>query len=227
MVSEHVGRPLAGSCAERRYSNSVGSTAVGELLAAANDVGQKRFVAVPAAASSRAKRSHRPPVRDEVISRRPHWRPRPMRQSCPSDPGFLGGGAVTSAYKTLLRSSSAHRAGTLMMLGPYLRARIVVATCRLVQPFPTYGDRSSFQPSPDEMTLNRSQHSSRIECWSGGPGVAGSSPVSPTDAQCLISRQAVVLFGMSDTERRKTTEPQELAVRRFATLPVWVDARKS
>ncbi len=168
MVSEHVGRPLAGSCAERRYSNSVGSTAVGELLAAANDVGQKRFVAVPAAASSRAKRSHRPPVRDEVISRRPHWRPRPMRQSCPSDPGFLGGGAVTSAYKTLLRSSSAHRAGTLMMLGPYLRARIVVATCRLVQPFPTYGDRSSFQPSPDEMTLNRSQHSSRIECWSGG-----------------------------------------------------------
>ena len=40
-----------------------------------------------------------------------------------------------------------------------------------------------FPTVSDETTPNRTRPAAENECWSGGPGVAGSSPVSPTDAK--------------------------------------------
>jgi hypothetical protein len=48
------------------------------------------------------------------------------------------------------------------------------------QRFPGCGDQCSFQPKPDESTLIELGPQPGNKHWSGGPGVAGSSPVSPT-----------------------------------------------
>jgi hypothetical protein len=51
-----------------------------------------------------------------------------------------------------------------------------------VRAFPTCWDGSSFQPIPHVSTISELDAAPRNKCWSGDQ-VAGSSPVSPTDAQ--------------------------------------------
>ena len=68
--------------------------------------------------------------------------------------------------------------------GPGLtRDTRIPLSCTRFQLIPTLGVQHSFQPNSDKTTLTELSFAARNKYWSGGPGVAGSSPVSPRFCQ--------------------------------------------
>ena len=79
---------------------------------------------------------------------------------------------------------------------------------------------------PHKATLNRTQPASVNKDWSGGPGVAGSSPVSPTDARLEFATRgcAVCLGACAPTWCSGLTRNDDFTCKRHHSPQVRPDA---